>query len=318
MSVSNYTPNESLCRYNYSKLKNVIYLVDKYHLKNVHIDNGEAYIDGLTQLPLRLNGFSIQLNEESSLDERYKFRKTVALSMNGYVNHTIFGERYYVILESFDGTYWMVNVDFPSDLTYTFNLAKDVYQTDFTLSSLSNFPTLKLNADFEAVEPECIGFNTFGIDSLKLLEKEYCALDTVNKKVDTYGREFKTIEFLGDSCSMTETYDGNNVTTTISFDIAFDAYKSSWHYTLLEFMENLYSAIITPNGKNNQFFAGFNYGLQPSFTVETSTEKGQSDIITVTLREMSQQGTLAENDWEEEHSTETRWSYTKWVGTVKC
>ena len=86
MSVSNYTPSSAICKYNYSKLKDVIYLVDKTHVKNVHIDNGEAYIDGLDQLPLRLNGFNITLNEESSLDERYKFTKSVTLSMNGYVN----------------------------------------------------------------------------------------------------------------------------------------------------------------------------------------------------------------------------------------
>ena len=225
MSVSNYTPSSAICKYNYSKLKDVIYLVDKTHVKNVHIDDGEAYIDGLDQLPLRLNGFNISLNEESSLDERYKFTKSVTLSMNGYVNSNIFGGRYYVILESYDGTYWMVNVDFPSRVTYTFNLSKDVYQTDFTFSSQSNFPTLKLNGDFEAVEVECLGYNVHGIDTLKLLEKEYCAIDAVNKTVYTYGKDFQDIEFIGDSCRFEEVYDGDNVTTTISFDIGFDAYK---------------------------------------------------------------------------------------------
>ena len=318
MSVSNYTPSSAICKYNYSKLKDVIYLVDKTHVKNVHIDDGEAYIDGLDQLPLRLNGFNISLNEESSLDERYKFTKSVTLSMNGYVNSNIFGGRYYVILESYDGTYWMVNVDFPSRVTYTFNLSKDVYQTDFTFSSQSNFPTLKLNGDFEAVEVECLGYNVHGIDTLKLLEKEYCAIDAVNKTVYTYGKDFQDIEFIGDSCRFEEVYDGDNVTTTISFDIGFDAYKSSWHYNLLEFVENLYSAIVTPNGGDNTFFAGFNYGLQPSFTVQTQSENGASDIISITLIESSSRGSVADKDWDDEHSTETRWAWVKWVDTIKC
>lgn len=318
MSVSNYTPSSAICKYNYSKLKDVIYLVDKTHVKDIHIDDGEAYIDCLDQLPLRLNGFNISLNEESSLDERYKFTKSVTLSMNGYVNSNIFGGRYYVILESYDGTFWMVNVDFPSRVTYTFNLAQNVYQTDFTFQSQSNFPTLKLNADFEAVEPECLGYNIHGIDSLKLLEKEYCAIDAANKTVYTYGKDFQDIEFIGESCRFEEVYDGDNVTTTISFDIGFDAYKSSWHYNLLEFVENLYSAIVTPNGADNTFFAGFNYGLQPSFTVQTQTDNGASDIITITLIESSSHGSVADKDWDDEHSTETRWAWVKWVDTIKC
>ena len=318
MSVSNYTPSSAICKYNYSKLKDVIYLVDKTHVKDIHIDDGEAYIDGLDQLPLRLNGFNISLNEESSLDERYKFTKSVTLSMNGYVNSNIFGGRYYVILESYDGTFWMVNVDFPSRVTYTFNLAQNVYQTDFTFQSQSNFPTLKLNADFEAVEPECLGYNIHGIDSLKLLEKEYCAIDAANKTVYTYGKDFQDIEFIGESCRFEEVYDGDNVTTTISFDIGFDAYKSSWHYNLLEFVENLYSAIVTPNGADNTFFAGFNYGLQPSFTVQTQSDNGASDIITITLIESSSHGSVADKDWDDEHSTETRWAWVKWVDTIKC
>lgn len=316
MSVSNYI--NSKCKYTYSKLKNVIYLVSKEHVKNVYVDNGEAYIDHLSQLPLRLNGFSINLNEESSLDERYEFQKTVTLSMHGYVSHKLFEGKYYVILESEDGTYWMANVDFPSRVTYTFNLSKDTYQTDFTFASLSNFPTLRLNADFEAVEPPCLGYNVYGIQSLKLIEKQNATLDTNNKTVYTYGNSFKDIEFLGDSCSYSSVFDGNNVVDTITFNIAFDAYKSSWHYNLLEFVNNLYSAIIEPKSSTNTFYSGFNYGLQPNFTVQTSDTNDGSDIITITLREMSSNGLTAAKDWKEEQSTQTRWVNVKQIGNTIC
>ena len=318
MSVTNYTPSSSACKYNYSKLKDVIYLVSKNHTKNVYIDNGEAYIDGITELPLRLNGFNISLNEESSLDERYAFKKTVTLSMHGYVNSSIFGGRYYVILESYDGTFWMVNEDFPARLTYTFNLAKDTYQTDFTLSLMSNFPTLRLVSDFEAVSPVCLGFNIYGIKSLKLLEKDYCTLESVHKMITTYGKSFQDVDFLGDSCSFQETFDGEKVITTISFNIGFDAYKSSWHYNLLEFVQNLYAAIVEPKGNDNTFFAGFNFGLQPSFVVQTQSNQGESDIITITLIEASNHGSTAAVSWDEEQSTDTMWAYVKWVDAIKC
>ena len=259
--VTNY--NNEKCKYNYSKLKKVVYLVSEEHMKDIHIDGTEAYVDNLTQLPLRLNGFDISLSEETSLDERYEFQKSVTLSMHGYVNHKLFNGRYYVILESEDGTYWMVNIDFPSRVTYTFNLSKDTYQTDFTFSSLSNYPTLRLVANFEAVSPPCLGFNVYGIESLKMIERDKTVLDTKNKTVYTYADSFKDIEFLGDSCSYSSVYDGFKVQDTITFSIGFDAYKSSWHYNLIEFVNNLYSAIIIPKSSTNTLYVGFNFGLEP-------------------------------------------------------
>lgn len=318
MSVSNYKPSDNMCKYTYSKLKNVVYLVSRDHVKNVYIDNGEAYCENITELPLRLNGFSITLNEESSLDERYRFQKTVTLSMHGYVSSRLFSGRYYVILESEDGTFWMVNIDFPSRVTYTYNLSNKINQTDFTFASLSNFPTLKLNADFEAVEPPCLGFNIHGIKSLQLIEKDNASIDTRNKTVYTYGTSFKDIEFLGDSCTYSSVYNGLYVTDTITFDIGFDAYKSSWHYNLIEFTQNLYSAIITPKSSDNLFYSGFNFGLQPDFSVQTNDDNDSSDVITITLREMSEYGLTAANDWREEQSTQTRWVNVRQVGDTVC
>ena len=316
--VTEYLGNtENGCKYNYNKLKDVLYLVSAEHVKDVQIDNGEAYISGLTELPLRINGFNIQFNEETSLDERYKFQKTITLSMNGYVNYRIFGGRYYAILEAEDGTYFMVNVDFPSRITHTFHLSKDVNQTDFTFSSLSNFPTLKLNAEFEAVSPVCLGFRVNGIKSLQLIEKEKARLDTENRTVIST-EPFKDIEFLGDSCSFEEIYDGFKVTDTIEFNILLDNYKPSWQYNLLEFLENKYSAIIVPKGNDNKFYPGFNFGLEPSYTIQTASQRGQSDIITVVLREASAYGTTAAVDWDEDQDTETRWRWVKQVGDTIC
>ena len=316
--VTEYLGNtENGCKYNYNKLKDVLYLVSAEHVKDVQIDNGEAYISGLTELPLRINGFNIQFNEETSLDERYKFQKTITLSMNGYVNYRIFGGRYYAILEAEDGTYFMVNVDFPSRITHTFHLSKDVNQTDFTFSSLSNFPTLKLNAEFEAVSPVCLGFRVNGIKSFQLIEKEKARLDTENRTVIST-EPFKDIEFLGDSCSFEEIYDGFKVTDTIEFNILLDNYKPSWQINLLEFLENKYSAIIIPKGNDNKFYPGFNFGLEPSYTIQTASQRGQSDIITVVLREASAYGTTAAVDWDEDQDTETRWRWVKQVGDTIC
>ena len=317
MAVSEYKPKLDLgCRYSYDKLENVVYLVSKEHTKNVYIDNGEAYIDGLTEVPLRLEGFNISFTEDSSLDERYKFTKQVNFSIHGYVPHTAFNGRYYIILKSKDGTKWIINVDFPSKVTYTFNLNGSQYQTDFTFSSVSNFPTLRLATTIDEGETPCKQLRTYGIESLRMLESDYCKLDTVNKTVYTYGKSFVDVDFLGQTCSLQESFDGNNVSTTISFNIAFDAYKSSWHYNLLEFLQNHYSAIIKPKGERNVFFSGFNFGLEPSFNISTTSLNSQSDIITVTLRETSSYGSTSAVDWDEDEESSTRWVYVSKVGDI--
>ena len=315
MAVSNYLET---CNYKRSKLKNVLYLVSADHVKDIKIDNGEASISGLTELPLRINGFNIQFNEETSLDERYKFQKTITLSMHGYTKYTLFGERYYAILETEDGTLFMVNVDFPSRITHTFNLSKDTNQTDFTFSSLSNFPTLKLNSNFEAVSPVCIGFNVKGVKTLKLIGKDYVKLDTINKTVTTYGYDFSDVEYLGDSCSFQEVYDGTKLTDTITFDIALGDYKPSWQYNLMEFIDNKYSAIITPKGGDNKYYIGFNFGLEPSYQIQAASQNNQSDVITITLTESSNYGTVAAHDYTDEQSTTTVWRYVEEVGNTIC
>ena len=314
MSITNYTLDK--CKYIHSKLKNVLYLISEDHVKDIHIDNGEAYISGLTELPLRINGFNIQYSEETSLDERYKFEKKITLSMKGYVNYKVFGGRYYAIVEDNDGIYYMVNVDFPSRITHTFNLSHDVNQTDFTFHSLSNFPTIKLNADFEADNLPCLGYNVYGIDSLKLIYKNYARLDTENKTVATTDA-WRNIEFIGNSCSLQEVYDGEKVTDTISFQIPLN-HKIGWSWNLLEFLDNLYASIIVPKGGDNVYYSGFNFGLEPSYSISSSSNNGESDIITVTLVESSNYGLTAAVDYEEEDYDTTHWRYVKYVDEVIC
>ena len=318
MAVTEYKPINTLgCRYSYDKLENVVYLVSEEHVKDVHIDNGEAYITDLTEEPLRLEGFNIQFSEESSLDERYKFTKQVSFSLHGYVPFQDLNEKFYVILKSKDGTKWMVNVDFPSKVTYTFHLNGSQYQTDFTFSSVSNFPTLRLATDIDEGESPCKELRTFGIEKLKMLEYDYCRFERTSGTVHTYGHAFVDVDFLGQSCSLEESFDGEKVTTTIQFNIAFDAYKSSWHYNLLEFLKNRYSTIIKAKGTNITFFSGFNYGLQPSFNVSTTSQNGQSDIITVTLVETSLQGSTSRVTWSEVEETDTNWVYCRNVGIIQ-
>lgn len=313
MSVSNYlAKSEYGCRYHYDKLKDVIYLVSESHLKHINIDNGEANISGLTETPLKITGFNIEFKEETSLDERYKFQKSLTISVNGYSTFGDFDEKYYAIIATKDNTFYMINVDFPSKVTHTYNLSKDTNRTDFTLSSVSNFPALKLNGFNPDNTTSCKNYVISGINGLKMLESAKTELkESENKVLAT--ESFKTIEYLSDSLTFQEAYDGNKFTTTLEFQIAFDAYKTSWHYNLLEFIMNRYAAIIDIKNSSNKIYTGFKEGLQANYTVDTSNGKDKSDIVTITLIETANKG-LSIGNFNIETNSSKHWRYIKQVG----
>ena len=175
---------------------------------------------------------------------------------------------------------------------------------------------MKLNAEFDSTVSVCAGFKAQGgISKLELIEKEKAKLDNENKVVISTD-DFKYVDFLGKSCTFQEVYDGYKVTDTITFDIALDNYKPSWQYNLLEFLNNKYSAIIEQKGVDKKYYIGFNYGLQPSYVIQTASQNGQSDTITVSLTEISIYGSANADDWDGTFSGQTEWRYTKQVDCI--
>ena len=293
--------NNEQCKYNIAGIKN-LYLVSSYAIKDVRVDTGgEAWIDSIDETPYKIDCHDIQLMEETSLDERYLFHKTVQFTVNGYADRNIFGDRRFVILEYENGVKRMVNVDFPSDVTYTFTIDNDTYETVFVFESYSNFPTLRINTDFDRVEEVCFGYAAMGISALKMNERQNVRLDRTNRIMTTNGIDF--VDVKGKNITFTETYDNNEFVDTLTFLIPIDDYKSSWHYNLLEFKNNIYSALLIPKSNVNRLFIGFNEGLQPSYTIG-------DEGITVTLIERSNTGALALYDFTEEMKLLHSWVYT--------
>ena len=291
------------CKYTYNRFKDVVYLFDENHTKLIY-DGALCMIEELSQTPLQLNVRDVELREVSSLDERYKFEKTLTFSFDGFYNHHALESRYFAIVEDYEGTRWVVNVDFPSFVTYQFDLQDRVYETNYTLTSQSNFPTMRLVSDFDYEQPECFGYMVNGIDSMKLIERGCADLDIANRRVISYGVDFKDVEPIKNSMHLSQSFNGMEITDTLTFTIPFDSFKYGWHYNLQHFIYNKYSAIITPNSKRNQFFVGFNHGLQPTYTVGKDND---ANTITITMTEVSNLGFVAANDYSEENNVETRW-----------
>ena len=315
MSVTNYTPDQ--CRYLLSKLENIVYLVSEDALKDIKIDNGSAYVTSINESPLSIKCYNLKLTEDETLDERYKFAHTVTFSVNGYMNKDNFNDRYYVILKDKEGTYWLVNPLFPSKVTYTYTLGDMQNHTDFTLATVSNHPVLRLNEFTVSDSNECESYWLDGIEELRLNEKKYSAhIDNHIKYTNPGG--FSDIHFNEKSCTITETFDGEKVSHQIDFNILLSQYKNDWHYSLLEFTDNIYAAVFkTLNGKYG--LCGFSMGLQPSFTINGESQT-TNNYIKISLVDAHTDGLTLDffDEVDYEYLSSTTWVYTADFGGYEC
>ena len=106
--VSEY--KNTACKYRIDKLDNVVYLVREEALRNIIIDNGEAYVQNIVFEPMLFHCYNLSLEDNDTLDERYQFTHTLKFSVNGYVNYKDFQGNYYAIVKSIDNEYWLVNI----------------------------------------------------------------------------------------------------------------------------------------------------------------------------------------------------------------
>ena len=319
--VTNYTPDK--CRYTIGKLVKSVWLISENAIKDIRIDNGEAWVNSISETPIRIDCTSVGLQEEESLDERYRFVHTLTFSVNGYANGDDFQDKYYAIVKDNNDTYWLVNPLFPCKVTYVYTLSNDENHTDFTLSTASNHPVLRLNGMVDARAYECKEYFIDGISELWLNEKRYSVHDGKDVKYTNDG--FKVIDYNKNSATFTETFDGTNTSHSISFDVLFSSYKSSWHYNLLEFIDeciknnNLYSAIIkTRNGK--YAMCGFSYGLQPSFNITADDTTQEINKVQISLQDVHTVGDPIDfyNSADYEHLTAKTWVYTAEHNGYEC
>ena len=267
MSISNYL---GTCRYSIDELKPFIFLLPSSKIEDkVYIDDGAAYISSIEEEDILKVLGNTNIAVENSLNERWTFSKTVNISILGYYGLSNINEKYYIVVENMDGTQFMVNQDFPSVPSYTYTIDSQTNQTNYTFTALGNMPILELKTKIDAIPLRHCRYWSGGISKLQLIEKGKSVLDEENRTVNVSNNDdIKLIQFNRNSCSFTETFDGNNFNTSLSFSITLDDYKSSWQYNLLEFNDNRYSAIITPSQGDNVIYAGFNeFGLMPSYSI---------------------------------------------------
>lgn len=313
MSVSDYRTNY---RYKIGKLKDFIYVVNDEIFDKIQIVGNGAIVQRPFKLT-KLNGSNVQLKEQQSVNENLRFTKNVQITIDGYFNAQEFfryrGEPV-VIVENQEGTRFLVNPEYTADIEYTFTLNSTQCQTVVEFDNISNLPVLELFDKNPSVFDYAININKEckyrlgGVKDFQVINFDNVALNRYTKHITIFGDDsFKQVKFNDGTFTLEEKYKDHLYTDTINFDITLDNYKSSWHYDLVKFLDRNYSAIVTPKGFDDKFYVGFNLGLQPSYEIETSTEVGQIDNITITFTESSLGSLINLNSITISESTDKTW-----------
>ena len=91
------------CKYTIPRLDSKICLFNSNLRIDIDIDNGFAEIDTLSGSPLCLQVDNLSINEQTSLDGRYRFQCTVEFSVYGYYGLDLIGDYRYIMVRTMEG-----------------------------------------------------------------------------------------------------------------------------------------------------------------------------------------------------------------------
>lgn len=271
--------NIDKCQYKIYHLKGTVFLFNDDLVKSISIDKDTANIS-LQGKPLTVKCESVEVTEESSLEGRFSFNHKVTFKVQGYDNRLV-GYKW-IGFQDASGECWLLNPMLEPSWSYKYTLDSQGEVTTYTASLVSNFPLLHIVVDerFDETQNPC-GYHRAVPSNLWLNESKYTA-KTNDGNILYTNNGFKEVEFIKNSLSLTEDFDGDNITHSLSFKIPFSSYKESFHYNLLEFTDNKYACSVKKTD-GTYSSCGFSYGLLPSYSISCDTDIENADTITITL-----------------------------------
>lgn len=271
--------NIDKCQYKIYHLKGTVFLFNDDLVKSISIDKDTANIS-LQGKPLTVKCESVEVSEESSLDGRFSFTHKVTFKVQGYDNKLV-GYKW-IGFQDASGECWLLNPMLEPSWSYKYTLDSQGEVTTYTASLVSNFPLLHIVGveRFEETQNPC-GYHRAVPSNLFLNESKYTA-KTNDGNILYTNNGFKEVEFIKNSLSLTEDFDGDGITHSLSFKIPFSSYKESFHYNLLEFTDNKYACSVKKTD-GTYSSCGFSYGLLPSYSISCDTDIENADTITITL-----------------------------------
>ena len=271
--------NIDKCQYKKYHLKGTVFLFNDDLIRQISIDKDTTNIS-LNGKPLTVKCETVEVTEESSLEGRFSFTHKVSFKVQGYDKRLV-GYKW-IGFQDASGECWLLNPMLEPSWSYKYTLDSQGEVTTYTASLVSNFPLLHIvgTERFEEIQNPC-GYHRAVPSKLWLNESKYTA-KTNDGNILYTNNGFKEIEFIKNSLSLTEDFDGDNITHSLSFKIPFSSYKESFHYNLLEFTDNKYACEVKKTD-GTYSSCGFSYGLLPSYSISCDTDIENADTITITL-----------------------------------
>ena len=323
------------CQYLMGNLKSVVYLLPKATTKILYqIDSDYSKVTQIiaTQC-IKLETVSTKLEVSESLDTRLNFDSTVTVSLREkygeiwipLLNSMRFQD-FYVIFEDNLGNQYIQSPEFTSQFTYTYNFntsTNNSHNAEIKFKCSSNNPVLYMEHNVygtETIGQDC-AYQDGGVTKLWLTPYDYAFAnpDTNGKFTEitcTAGESMHEVDFDPQSFQFRQQYDGRSYQERLTFTIPFDNYMYQWRYNLVKFTQNRY-AIAFKTTQNNYIAAGFEFGFQPSYTIETTESADEMNRITITLNHQGQNSIIYCSDREPEFIESTTDIYVPVTQPIK-
>ena len=294
------------CRYLAGSLKPFIYLLPRETTRiDYLIDNYQCEVRQIIYTDcIRIGGFKTTLSVTESVDNRLDFSTNVSISLRENWGEdwielisTLIKMNCYVVVEDYNGIQYIQSPEFISDFTYTYDFNSDTqgHIAQLTYKCDCNMPVIILDTNItptETYDNDC-SYHNGDIIEFRMSPYNYVLIDNdvdtgeFSTITCTGGESMHKIEFTKDSFHFTQTYDGKNYQETLVFRIPLSDYKYYFRYNLVEFKENRY-AVCFKTACGNWIASGFEFGFQPTYTIETSESVEELNLIEITLHHVGQ------------------------------
>ena len=235
-------------------------------------DNGVLTNDALV-----LTGLNIEFSEEETLNERYRFTKSVSFTIKGYGNLNLLDGRRYIAVKNGDGRVVLVTTEFPAAVTYEYNLSSSDDTTRYTFAVGDNIPStfVDYNGNITRIADDICTYFSPDIELSYILTK-FINVNELTDRAVIYDGEWDTIKAIRNSVEVSESLSNDRYTKTITFRIL---HSNDWQYLIGEFKNNLYTVKVNSH-KTKNLYVGNEFGLQPLYTID-------GNVVTITLTEIA-------------------------------
>lgn len=265
------------CKYNLSEInKHKLYLFERDTVSIGGIDGGTAPVFIHSTEPDLMQCQNIDYNETETLDERYRFERTVTATFDGYRQ---FDNTSFILgIENNEKTVFLLNVDLKYEVEAEFTLDNDGAKTVLTFRMLSNMPLV--SSDGVSSDGECLNYSSKTKPvTVKIKRHGECFIDDYNYLITDDGDDFIEITD-ATSISLVENINENGVSNvTLTFNLPVDKENNTLIWNTLEFNPENKWNVVVEDEMGIEYCFGFNgNGAECSYEISES-------FFNVTFRE---------------------------------